>query len=235
MKRALPVAAALAAGLLLLWVWPAPSPEPPETRGRGDRPWEIEVRTDGTLQALGLTVGRSTLGEAIARFGHNLEAAVLESAGSPAVVEAYWSQVSAGGVTGRLVAGLEASPEVVHGLRQRGRGTRRLETGTVRADLHPRDAEVVEGLVLRNLTFAPTASLDEAVVLARFGEPVERLAGHSGVAHWLYPERGVAVTLAERGRDLVHYVLPADFGALRETLARRPTDHPGPTPPASPP
>jgi hypothetical protein len=202
-------------GLVLLWVWRAP---PPERGPDGVRPWEVHRGADGSVRALGLTPGRSTLAEAIARHGKGLEAAVFESPGRPPVVEAYWSEVSAGGVTGRLVLGLAAPAAVVDGLLARSAGRKRLGTGSARAEIQAGDAEVVAGLPVRSITFVPRADLDEAVVRARFGEPSERIESAGGVAHWLYPDRGLAVTLSERGRELIDYVDPADFGWLREAL-----------------
>jgi hypothetical protein len=218
MRRWLPVLA-VAAGVSLLWVWRSPPPEAPGP-GHTDRPWQVQSLPDGSIRALGLVPGKSTLGEAIGRFGKGLEAAIFDSPGRETVIEAYWSEAVSGGITGRLVVRLAPSPEVLEGLRARSPRPARTETGTVRYEIHPQDAEVVASLPIRLVTLAPTASLDEDLVRARFGEPEERLAGGAGVSHWLYPARGIAVTLTEQGRELIDYVDPRDFTWLRDTLER---------------
>jgi hypothetical protein len=220
MRRWLGVTA-VAAGVALLWVWRAPPPDRPGAPSEGGRPWQVETLPDGAIRAIGLVPGQSTLGGAIGRFGKGLEAAVFESAGQGPVLEAYWSEVTSGGITGRLIVTLDASAEVVRGLQARGTRTTGMGSPTVRYALHPRDGEVVASLAIRSLTFVPTANLEAATVRARFGEPEDRLPGGEGVTHWLYPRRGIAVTLNAQGRELIDYVDPRDFGWLRDTLVRK--------------
>ena len=65
--------------------------EPPSPPPAGDRPWEVTLAPDGSSRALGLTLGRSTLGDAIARFGKGVDVAMFESAGRPLSLEAYFA------------------------------------------------------------------------------------------------------------------------------------------------
>jgi hypothetical protein len=209
----------LGAGLFLLlvlfWAWRTP---PPDSRVPVDRPWQVERLHDGYTRALALVPGASTLEEAMARYGRQLEAALFESPGRPMTLEAYYSEASVGGITGRLVLTLDPPPALVQGLRARSRGGRRLETGTVRHELDPQDADVLLSVPIRALSFFPTASLDADTVRARFGVPAERQPVAEGVEQWVYPDRGVAVTLRERGRDNIDYVRPSDLAWLREAL-----------------
>lgn len=190
--------------------------EPPSPPPAGDRPWEVTLAPDGSSRALGLTLGRSTLGDAIARFGKGVDVAMFESAGRPLSLEAYFAEASSGGLSGRLVVTLAPEPTVLEGLRARGAGPRRLQSGSLRYELDPRDADTVAGLRVASLTFVPRANLDEDTVRARFGEPVERVPAGEGQVRWLYPERGVAVTLSEQGREMIDYFAPGDTARLRQ-------------------
>ena len=205
----------------LVWVLRGPAPEQPAA----DPPWEVRVLTDGTTRALGLTPGRSTLAEAIGRLGKGLEAGIFESPDRPPVVEAYYSEVVVGGISGRLILSLAASPATLEGLRARSPSARRLETGSLRRDIATRDADFLASQVVRALSFVPSANLDEATVRARFGDPVERIPAGEKAVRWLYPERGVIVTISEGGKEVIDYVAPADFAWLRESLGVAPATH----------
>jgi hypothetical protein len=202
----------------LLWLYRGSGPDQPPPPA-GERPWEIRILADGTSRVFGLTPGRSTLADAMGRFGKGLEAAMFESRGRPLALEAYYSEVVVGGITGRLILSLAPSPAVLQGLRERSPGAKRLGTGAIRYPIDFRDAEVLPSLTVRGLTLVPSANLDEATVQARFGDPVERIPAGEGASRWLYPDRGVAVTISEQGKDLIDYAAPSDFAWLREVYA----------------
>jgi hypothetical protein len=197
----------------MLWLVGGTGPRHPPHAG--ERPWEQEVGSDGTSRALGLVLGRSTLRDAIARFGKGVDVALFESPGRPLSLEAYFSEATPGGIRGRLVLTLDPSPPVLEGLRARSSGARVLQSGTLRREVDARDAEVLAALPIAFVTFVPTANLDEATVRSRFGEPVERLPAGDGAVRWLYPDRGLAVTLSEQGKELIEYVDPAESERLR--------------------
>lgn len=212
--------AATAALAGAIWLYGGQGPRTPTPPG--ERPWEAVVGPDGATRALGLTLGQSTLADAISRFGKGVDVAIFESAGRPLALEAYFSETSAGGISGRLVAVLAPSAAVLDGLKARSRGARRLQSGTLRHEIDARDAEILASLPLASLTFVPTANLDETTVRSRFGEPVERLPAGDGAVRWLYPDRGIAVTLSEQGKEMIDYVNPADGERLRQPSSAAP-------------
>jgi hypothetical protein len=207
----------------LLWVWRSPPPDRamPDPTGR---PWQVERLADGHVRALGLVPGRSTLGEAIGRYGKRVEGALFESVGRGLTVEVFYGEVSAGGITGRLVLALNTSPELAEGLRARSPGSRRVSASTVRYELDPQDGEVLLGIPVRLLSFFPTADLSAETVRARFGEPSDRVVAGGDQESWLYPERGVAVTLRVRDKDTIDYFDPADLPRVRDALATPPPE-----------
>ena len=67
------------------------------------------------------------------------------------------------------------------------------------------------------LTFVPAVNLDETVILARFGEPAERIQS-TGVEHYLYPEKGLDIALHEESKEVLQYVSPDAFQQLVQPL-----------------
>ena len=71
--------------------------------------------------------------------------------------------------------------------------------------------------VITGLTFIPAVNLDEEVILARFGEPEERIE-LGAVTHFLYSLKGLDVALHKDSKEVMQYVSPADFGQLIQPL-----------------
>ena len=73
--------------------------------------------------------------------------------------------------------------------------------------------------VVVGLTFIPAVNLDEEVIVARFGEPEKRIQ-LTGVKHYLYPLKGLDISLHENSKEVLQYVKPEDFLQLVEPLER---------------
>jgi len=77
-------------------------------------------------------------------------------------------------------------------------------------------AQAYQGTIT-GLTFIPGVNLDQELVLARFGEPQERIQGDA-VWHYLYPEKGLQVSLYAKAKEVLQYVRPQDFQLLSQPL-----------------
>ena len=85
-------------------------------------------------------------------------------------------------------------------------------------DPMPADEAAALAAPIRGLAFIPGAQLDEAVILERFGQPAERIRVNDHQEHLLYPAKGLDLVLDSKGRELLQYVAPARFDALRAPL-----------------
>ena len=184
------------------------------------RPWEVTQLPGGGIEVLGLRPGESRMAEALALLGPRVEAALFTAPGDGAVVEAYYSSVNAGGITGRLVLTLDLPEAVLEGLRARSPDVKRTRTGAIRYTLSMDDSELLLGAPIRAVTFVPSVDLKEEVVRARFGTPAERVETAAGEVHLLYPELGLDVLIARGGRTLLQYGHPEDFDWLRREASR---------------
>ncbi len=185
-------------------------------------PWQVELNSTGQPQVFGLTLGRSTVLDAINTFGEHPKIAVVASPGQDGVVEAYFDMVRIGILTGKLFVNVEASADSVRAMQGRATKEVPLATGAHRFDLVHSDWQAVQQQAIASLTFLPSLKLDEAMVLDRFGRPSERIRTEEPREHFLYPERGIDVSLDEKGKALIQYVLPSRFDALRQPLLAAP-------------
>lgn len=219
MKTALAILAG-ATVLVLLLTFAAPRPDRTEAAA-ADLPWQIDVAPDGSSRVFGLTLGRSTLDDASSRLGPAPQVAIVTAPGEPGALEAYFESVALGFVTGKMVLTLDATPQAIELMRSRAIKTEYMESTTRKATLAPDDRAAAGRNVVRTIAFIPSAHLDEATILQRFGPPAERLRDGETIEHFLYPAKGLDLVLDTKGKEVLQYVAPRDFARLREPLAGR--------------
>lgn len=181
-------------------------------------PWQIEVLPGGETKVFDLTPGRSTLAEARARFGAEMQLAIVAEPNEAGNVEGYYEQATAGFVAGKLIVTADLPKDVIEGMRERAPKTEYMQSTTRKATLADADKAAALAAPIRAMAFVPSAQLDEAVILERFGQPAERIRVNDHVEHLLYPAKGLDVVLDTKGKELLQYVAPARFDALRAPL-----------------
>ena len=183
-------------------------------------PWQIEILPDGNSKVFGLTLSRSTLGEAREHFGPDMEVAVIAQQGEAGALEAYYSSATAGVLTGKMVLVAELGKETVERMREHAGKSRITESSARKFTLGPEDLTLAFNTPVASITFIPTANLDEETAISRFGQPTERIRASEQVEHLLYPEKGLVLTLDGKGKELLQYVAPRDFARLRGIVLR---------------
>ncbi len=219
MKTFLAVLAAAAVLFLVLTLVPRSSTDTPAGSVQG-LPWQVDLLPNGSSTVFGLTIGSSTLADARARFGDDRELGVVAAPGEPGAVEAFYRDVTMGAITGKLILTADIPNQVIESMRQRARKVEYMQGSTKKATLADEDAVLANRTPIRAITFIPTVNLDEEMVLQRFGRPTERIRSSESVEHFLYPDRGLDVVLDSKGKELLQYVAPQQFGQLREPLLK---------------
>jgi len=192
---------------------PSDGAAPPELPEQG-MPWQIEVLPEGHARVFGMVPGRSTLAEARAALAGTPEVALIVAPGDSGSLEAYYDSFAAGPLTGKMVLTLDSTPERREQMLQRARKAEYMESTTRRVALAAEDLAWAETAPIVGLAFIPSANLDEAIVLERFGAPAERLRDGEHREHFLYPDKGLELQLDAKGREVLQYVAPKDFGRL---------------------
>jgi hypothetical protein len=210
-------APALLLALLVLYVL-IPRAQDREARPVEGLPWQIELLPNGGSRVFGLTLGQSTLADARARFGADMEMAVIAGKDEPGALEAYFAHVSAGVVTGKLILVGDADPQTVARLRERAVKTEIAASGARKFLLDRADLAAAFQAPIRAITFIPSVNLDADTVRARFGAPAERIRTDEHSEHFLYPDKGLDVLLEAKGKEVLQYVAPRDFARLRAPL-----------------
>jgi hypothetical protein len=212
---------AIVLAVLFLLALPLIVPPTRPVAGSDDLPWQIELQADGSTRVFGLAPGRSKLAEVRSRFANDLDLAIIAAPGEAGELEAYSASLPAGMIGGKMVFSAEIAPEVLAQMRQRSPKSSYMESTTRRYNLHPDDVSLAWGAPLRAITYIPSTNLDETLVLQRFGKPAERVRVSEQLEHFLYPERGLDLLLDKEGPEVLQYVEPKRFAALREPLLKK--------------
>lgn len=182
-------------------------------------PWQITPHPDGTTDVFGLTLGRSTLGEAETAFKTEAKLALFLFDDRVASLEAYFGRLRLGRISAALLAELELLDDEVEPLLDRATAREPAPSGARRVRLSPEDAQRARQRRIGRLSYVPAyIDLDEETLQLRFGEPAEIAPGPDGTQHWLYPGLGLVVVVNPSGSEMFHYCAPSRFDWLRQRL-----------------
>lgn len=183
-------------------------------------PWQIEILPDGHSKVFGLTLAASTLGDARQRFGSDMEVALVAAPGEAGSLEAYYNQVTAGVLTGKMILTAALDKESVERMRQNAVKKQHMESTTRKFSLGAEDLAQAYATPIESITFIPSASFDAEIALSHFGQPAERIRSSAQVENLLYPAKGLALTLDSEGKEVLQYVTPKQFARLRDPLLK---------------
>jgi len=191
--------------------------KPPAQLAEG-LPWQIELAPDGLTHVFGLTPGITTLAESRQRLGTDVQVAMIIAKGETGSVEAYYENITAGVVTGKMILTLETAQEQREAMLKRAIKAEFMESATRRIELADADLQDLGMARIMAITFIPSANLSEEIVVKRFGAPRERVRSGESVEHFLYPDKGLDLRLDAKGKEVLQYVAPRDFARLRDPL-----------------
>ncbi|PKO87942.1 MAG: hypothetical protein CVU16_14880 [Betaproteobacteria bacterium HGW-Betaproteobacteria-10] len=181
-------------------------------------PWQITVDGEGGSSVFGLMLGVSTLGDVRQRLGDEIEVAIIAEPDELGTLEGYYGQVPLGFVLAKMIVTVDAKNELISVMRDRALKAKHMESLTRKITLQPDDVVAANQLPVRAISVIPTVNLDEATIIQRFGEPAERIVLSEKRTHLLYPKLGLDVLVDGDGKELLQYVAPRQFAALRQPL-----------------
>jgi uncharacterized protein YjeT (DUF2065 family) len=194
-------------------------------------PWQIDLLPDGSTRVFGLQPGVSTLGDAQALLGDDNELAIVSTTGEAATektvteddagsLEMYYGHYRAGLLSGKLVLLSQANRSKLEQWRENAAKSAYMGSGKAKKySLSSDDLPQALAETIVAITFIPAVNLDEEVILARFGQPEQRIET-DGVMHFLYPTQGLDIALHARSKEVLQYVAPTDFQRLLEPLQK---------------
>lgn len=178
-------------------------------------PWIVTVKNSGQVEALGVMIGRDSVRDVQAHVRAEPEIKLFIESGSqsaPMALEADFGRINFAGITGDLIATIEATDERMAELASTGRVDVSAPSRAIK--LSPRGYRAAMEMPIRALTLIPTFNLTEQILTARFGEPDRVIDFGDGVQQWFYSDRAVYINLSEKGKEAIMYTTPELFDRL---------------------
>jgi hypothetical protein len=177
-------------------------------------PWRIEVNADGSSSVLGVTLGRSTLGEVEKVFDEGSELTLFVDQQEGKTVEAYFERIFLSGLRADMVMTLDIPEQRLQAMYDSGARMSKLGSGERKVTLADADEMAARQAPVRHITYLPMTDLDPQLLEERFGTPARRIPTEGGVEHWLYPDKGLDIAVDPNRKEVFQYVAPGDFQQL---------------------
>ncbi len=187
-------------------------------------PWDMEINQRGHVEVFGITLGESSLLDFSRRYGQKADLAMFAKPGAPLTMEAYFGRMNVGPLTARVVLVADVSPETLERWAAESTIADPTPSGARKLSLSDEALQEAQHKPIRSISYAPSADYSEALITRRFGEPSdkrpiprgEREADEPPATLWLYPEKGLAITVESDDTELFQYINPEHFDRLVE-------------------
>ncbi|MCK5002954.1 MAG: hypothetical protein KAS57_08010 [Gammaproteobacteria bacterium] len=175
-------------------------------------PWQVDVMPDGATQVFGLHIGVSRLSDVLGILGDDdVELAIIAASDEVGSLEMYYGHFRAGVIAGKLVVQTHASKQDIKDWRENAAKFDYMASGQAKKYIvSDDDIKLALNEAVTGLTFIPALNLDEEIILARFGEPDERVQ-LGGATHFRYAAKGLDIAVFEDAKEVIQYVAPYDF------------------------
>lgn len=182
-------------------------------------PWQIEILNDGRTRVFGIIFNESKLDEISDRFKAEPIVALYEST-KKSSLEAYYKNISFGGLIGSFILTLNATKEQLDEIKNESHKKQKTKNNEVKYKLDKFSTAKAKKISVKNLIYIPRVQLDEETIKKRFGKPTHKIKLKTKEIgwHYLYPEKGLDLIYKKEGKEVLQYVLPKDFNLLLEPL-----------------
>ena len=193
------------------------TPQPGSSVRVTNLPWQITVVDEQTLHVFDLDVGQSTLGQAVKVLKSEYNLAWFENQDDSISLEAYFIRVSISGLRAKVLLELDSDGLDKDYLKK---NSGKAEIQSSRTIKYPLDdlAQELEGRVIRSLTYIPKSNVEPELIKSRFGQPEERLAVDENTEFWLYPQKGLVISISQRGKEVFQYIPVGNFARLKQSI-----------------
>jgi len=181
-------------------------------------PWDIRLSDDGHSEVFGITLGRTTVSEALTILGIDHDLAIISDQQDKSGLEIYYSHFRTGPLAAKLVLSVTINPLLLETMQARASKAQYLKTGARKFSLNDADLNNIQALSIGGITLMPAANLSRDTIIARFGEPAEIIVIDEQGQHLLYPDKGLDVVFHPETKETFQYIAPRDFEQLSKPL-----------------
>lgn len=155
-------------------------------------PWQAHKQHNVT-QIFGLTLGESTLKNAMQIFGREAEVSLFKDKdkgnnNTNKEVEVYFSSTKIGGMSIKVILSLEVTQDILITLNKNIKNHEIMPSGNEKVEFNDFAKNQLLNQKIKHLSFIPRTTLDDKDIIARFGEPNTQTKDA-----WYYPDQGLKI------------------------------------------
>jgi hypothetical protein len=169
-------------------------------------PWNAHYDESGQLHALGLTLNKSSVADAMQIYGKDVEIKIFSKKdGSDKSLEAFFPVIYIGSIKAGLALRLQADIETLNSYYNKGKKTVPTRTGDREVELYYADAAKLLNHPIISATLVPRKNLTDRAIAMRFGEPDRKETQSDGLDHWFYNKLGLELIIDAEGPEALQY------------------------------
>ena len=184
-------------------------------------PWQVEILDSGKTRVFGIVLNESKLKKVDEILKITPVIALYEDKDKNKLsLEAYYKNVSLGGLIGSFILTLDGTDEELQTIKKESHKKEKTKNNEVKYKLDKFASAKAKDFRVKNIIYIPTVQLDEKTIVERFGQPTHKIklkTKESGW-HYLYPEKGLDLIFKEESKEVLQYVSPEQFNLLLEPL-----------------
>ncbi|MFK5986192.1 MAG: hypothetical protein QM479_12325 [Pseudomonadota bacterium] len=182
-------------------------------------PWQITIVNSKTTHVFGLDIGTATLEQAVKILKSEYHLAWFENKDQSISLEAYFIRVNLSGLRAKIVLELDTTDIDIKYLKQNSGKPEILASHAIK---YPLDdlTYAMSKRTIKSLTYIPKSSVDSDLLQQRFGSAAKVSVLNNNTEFWLYPKKGLVMTINKKGKEAFQYVPLADFERLESSIEK---------------
>ena len=171
-------------------------------------PWQSYVNDQGETVVFELTMGKSTLADAMRLFGTEVEASLFEEDNNKKDLEVFFSSTKVGGISAKVILNLDLNNQQFAYLNNNIKETEALSIDTKKISFNKAGEPSMFALTINSLTFIPRADLSADTLIGLFKKPARVDLVESGIEYWYYPSKGLRIIVDTENKEILEFYTP---------------------------
>lgn len=168
-------------------------------------PWQSYVNDQGRTVVFDLTMGESTLADAMRLFGSEVEASLFEDKDKQQNLEVFFASTKVGGISAKVILNLNFNNYQFDYLSNNIKEIEVMPTGNKKTSFNKAGESSMFALTIKSLTFIPKADLSTDTLTSLFKKPARVELVESGVEYWHYPSKGLRIIVDAERKEILEF------------------------------
>ena len=171
-------------------------------------PWQSYVNDQGETVVFDLTMGKSTLTDAMRLFGTEVEASLFEEDNNKKDLEVFFSSTKVGAISAKVILNLDLNNQQFAYLNNNIKETEALSIDTKKISFNQAGESSMFALTINSLTFIPRADLSADTLIGLFKKPARVDLVEPGIEYWYYPSKGLRIIVDTENKEILEFYTP---------------------------